>query len=145
VKGIEGVYDKILITLDTTPTDRIILDHVRELARKMNSRLVLLHVADGWAARTYGPDAVSPEIEEDRAYLQKLCAELTNEGFEVETHLAFGDPAREIVGWVKEKHCDLVAMSTHGHRFLSDLLLGVTASRVQHRVDVPVLLLKAPS
>jgi nucleotide-binding universal stress UspA family protein len=139
------MYDKILITLDTTATDRIILNHVRELARKMNSRLVLLHVADGWAARTYGPDAVSPEIEEDRAYLQKLCAELTNERFEVETHLAFGDPAREIVRWVKEKPCDLVAMSTHGHRFLSDLLLGVTASRVQHRVDVPVLLLKAPS
>ena len=139
------MYDKILITLDATPTDRVILDHVRPLAKLMKSRIVLLHVADGWAARTYGADAVSPEVVEDRAYLEKIRAELASDGLSVETHLAFGDPATEIVRWVKESGCDLIAMSTHGHRFLSDLLLGVTASRVQHRVDVPVLLLKAPS
>lgn len=139
------MYDKILITLDATSTDRVILDHVRPLAKIMNSRIVLLHVADGWAARTYGADAVSPEVVEDRAYLEKIRAELAAEGFSVETHLAFGDPATEIVRWVEDCGCDLIAMSTHGHRFLSDLFLGVTASRVQHRVDVPVLLLKAPS
>jgi nucleotide-binding universal stress UspA family protein len=139
------MYDKILITLDATTTDRVILDHVRPLAKIMNSRIVLLHVADGWAARTYGADAVSPEVVEDRAYLEKIRSELAAEGFSVETHLAFGDPATEIVRWVEDCGCDLIAMSTHGHRFLSDLFLGVTASRVQHRVDVPVLLLKAPS
>jgi nucleotide-binding universal stress UspA family protein len=139
------MYAHILITLDTTPTDRVILDHVRPLAKMMNSHIVLLHVADGWAARTYGPDAVSPEIIEDRAYLERIRAELAADGLAVETHLAFGDPATEIVRWVSERHCDLIAMSTHGHRFLSDLLLGTTATRVQHRVEVPVLLLKAPS
>ncbi|MGA2581837.1 MAG: universal stress protein [Tepidisphaeraceae bacterium] len=139
------MYDKILITLDATPTDRVIVDHVRLLARVMKSRLVLLHVADGWAARTYGPDAVSNEISEDKSYLEKIRAELASDGFEVEAKLAFGDPVKEIVRFVQEQGCDLVAMSTHGHRFLSDLILGVTASRVQHRVDVPVLLLKAPS
>jgi nucleotide-binding universal stress UspA family protein len=139
------MYDRILITLDATTTDRVILDHIRPLAKIMKSHIVLLHVADGWAARTYGPDAVSPEVVEDRAYLEKIRAELSSEGFSVETHLAFGEPATEIVRWVRECGCDLVAMSTHGHRFLSDLFFGVTASRVQHRVDVPVLLLKAPS
>jgi nucleotide-binding universal stress UspA family protein len=139
------MYNKILITLDATPTDRIILDHVRPLAKLMNSRLVLLHVADGWAARTHGPDAVGPEIDEDRAYLEKIRAELAGEGFGVETHLAFGDPVTEIVRWVQERGCDLIAMTTHGHRILGDLFLGATASRVQHRVDVPVLLLKAPA
>jgi nucleotide-binding universal stress UspA family protein len=139
------MYDKILITLDTTPTDRVILDHIRPLAKIMNSRLVLLHVADGWAARTHGPDAVAPEIDEDTAYLEKIRAELAGEGFEVETHLAYGDPVSEIVRWVSDRGCDLIAMSTHGHRLLGDLLFGTTASRVQHRVNVPVLLLKAPS
>jgi nucleotide-binding universal stress UspA family protein len=138
------VYRTILVTLDTTPTDRVILDHVRELARRLGSRLVLLHVADGWAARTYGPDAVSPEIEEDRAYLARVAAELAGEGFAVEAHLAYGDPVTEIVRWVEEQGCDLVAMSTHGHRFLADLFRGATAIHVQHRVDVPVLLLRAP-
>jgi nucleotide-binding universal stress UspA family protein len=139
------MYDKILIPLDTTPTDRVILDHVRPLAKMMKSQIVLLHVADGWAARTYGPDAVSREIDEDRAYLEQIRAELMAEGFEVESKLAFGDPATEIVRWVQEEGCNLIAMSTHGHRFLSDLFLGTTATRVQHRVEVPVLLLKAPS
>jgi nucleotide-binding universal stress UspA family protein len=60
-----------------------------------------------------------------------------------ETVLAFGEPADEIVKWINEKGCDLVAMSTHGHRFLADLFLGTTATRVQHKVSVPVLLLRA--
>jgi nucleotide-binding universal stress UspA family protein len=137
------VYRTILVTLDTTEADQAILQHIRPLARLMDSRLILLHVADGWAARWFGPDAVSPEVREDRAYLARVEAELAAEGFRVESELAFGDPATEIVRWVRAKGCDLIAMSTHGHRFLADLLLGETASRVQHRVDVPVLLLRA--
>jgi len=49
----------------------------------------------------------------------------------------------EIVRWVNEEGCDLVAMSTHGHRLLGDLFFGTTANRVQHDVNVPVLLLRA--
>ncbi len=137
------MYDTILVTLDSTPTDRAIIEHVKRLAKLANSRVVLLHVADGWAARQYGPDAVSPEIAEDTAYLQKVKAELQDAGISAETELAYGDPVAEIVKWVERKGCDLVAMSTHGHRFLADLFLGTTASRVQHRISVPVLLLRA--
>ena len=105
--------------------------------------MVLLHVADGWAARTFGPDAVSPEITEDTAYLNKVRAEFQAAGIPAEAELAYGDPVKEIVKWVKQKGCDLVAMSTHGHRFLADIFLGTTASRVQHSISVPVLLLRA--
>ena len=59
------MYDTILVTLDGTPTDRAIIEHIKQLAKLAHSRLVLLHVADGWAARTYGRDAVSAEIAED--------------------------------------------------------------------------------
>jgi nucleotide-binding universal stress UspA family protein len=137
------MYEKILVTLDGTPSDRAIIEHVKQLAKLAGSRLVLLHVADGWAARTYGPDAVSPEITEDTAYLEKVRAEFLAAGIPAEAELAYGDPANEIINWVRQKGCDLVAMSTHGHRFLSDLFLGVTATRVQHSINVPVLLLKA--
>ncbi|HEY8750264.1 MAG TPA: universal stress protein [Tepidisphaeraceae bacterium] len=137
------MYDKILLTLDATRTDRAIIDHVKPLAKIMNSRIVVLHVATGWAARAYGPDAVSPEIEEDLDYLSKVCTELHAAGITCELELAYGDPACEIVRWVKDKGCDLVAMSTHGHRLLADLFLGTTANRVQHRINVPVLLLRA--
>jgi len=137
------MYNTILVTLDGTSTDRAIIEHVKELATLAHSRLVLLHVADGWAARTYGPDAISPEISEDLAYLEKVQAEFLAAGIPAESELAYGDSATEIIKWVQQKGCDLVAMSTHGHRFVADLLLGTTATRVQHSIRVPVLLLRA--
>src|SRR5437899_2618463 len=137
------MYETILVTLDGTPTDRAIIEHVKSLAKLAHSRLVLLHVADGWAARTYGPDAVSPEIAEDTAYLHRIQSEFQSAGIPTEAELAYGEPANEIINWVKQKGCDLVAMSTHGHRFLADMFLGTTATRVQHNISVPVLLLRA--
>jgi nucleotide-binding universal stress UspA family protein len=137
------LYKTILITVDGTPTDRAIIDHVKQLAKLSQGRVVLLHVADGWAARTYGRDAVSPEIAEDTNYLKQVRSEFEASGISADAELAYGDPAKEIIRWVKQKGCDLVAMSTHGHRFFADLFLGTTASRVQHNVSVPVLLLRA--
>ena len=137
------MYRTILVTLDGTSSDRAIIEHVKELAKLAQGRVVLLHVADGWAARTYGSDAVSLEITQDTAYLKSVRSEFQAAGVSAEAELAFGDPVTEIVKWVRKQGCDLVAMSTHGHRFLADLFLGTTASRVQHSVSVPVLLLRA--
>jgi nucleotide-binding universal stress UspA family protein len=137
------MYKTILVTLDGTPSDQAIIEHVKHLAKLAQSRVVLLHVADGWAARTYGPDAVSPEITEDTAYLKRVQAEFQSMRIPADAELAYGDPVTEIVKWVQQKGCSLVAMSTHGHRFLADLFLGTTAIHVQHAVSVPVLLLRA--
>jgi nucleotide-binding universal stress UspA family protein len=136
------MYQKILVTLDTTDADRTILEHVRPLARSFNSKLVLLHVADGWTARTYREQAVSPEVAEDQAYLEKVRSQLQSEGIPTDAELAYGNPADEIIKWVGQKNCDLIAMSTHGHRFFGDLFFGATAHKVQHNVNVPVLLLR---
>ena len=137
------MYNTILLTVDGTRTDRAIIDHVKELAHVMGSRVVLLHVADGWAARKFGPDAVSAEITEDTKYLHDIKAEYIAAGIDTDAELAYGEPADEIVKWLKQRGCDLIAMSTHGHRFFSDLFLGTTVTRVRHTVNVPVLLLKA--
>ena len=137
------MYKIILVTLDGTTSDRAIIEHVKPLAKMARSRVVLLHVADGWAARTYGPDAVSPEITEDTAYLEKVRSEFQAADIPVDSELAYGDPVTEIVNWVEKKGCDLVAMSTNGHRFLADVFLGTTAIRVQHRISIPLLLLRA--
>ena len=137
------MYNKILVALDATHADHTILEHVTMLARTFHSSIVLLHVADGWAARLFGADAVSREIDEDKVYLERIRARLAAEGLKVEAELAYGEPADEIVKWITRRGCDLVAMSTHGHRFISDMLYGSTAEMVRHRVDVPVLLLKA--
>lgn len=137
------MYEKILIALDATEADETILKHVTTLALTFGSALVIVHVADGWAARLFGANAVSREIDEDKAYLEAVRARLAGEGLQVQAELAYGEPADAIVGRARSSGCDLVAMSTHGHRFISDLLYGSTADSVRHRVDMPVLLLKA--
>ena len=136
------MYNKILVTLDATPADRAIIEHIKELAKVMHSHVVLLHVADGWAARRYGADAVSPEVTDDKAYLEVVRAEFQTAGITADAELAYGEPAKEIIKWVEDQGCDLVAMSTHGHRFLADLFFGTTVHRVRHTVQVPVLLLR---
>ncbi len=138
------MYKTILVTLEATPTDRAIIEHVKKLAKLMKSRVVLLHVATSAVAQWRGPDAAGEEVEEGQAYLNGVKAEFEAAGIPAESQLAYGTPpARQIVKWVQEHGCDLVAMSTHGHRLLGDLLLGVTAFEVQHSLNVPVLLLKA--
>ena len=137
------MYKTILLTLDGTPTDRAIIEHIKHLAKLTQGRVVLLHVANGWAARTFGSDAISPEITEDTAYLNRVQSEFQSAGISAEAELAYGDPGAEIVKWVEKRGCDLVAMSTHGHGFLGDLFLGSASRRVRHSIRVPVLLLRA--
>ena len=138
------MYKTILVTLDATPTDRAIIEHVKKLATLMKSRVVLLHVATGAAAQWHGPNAAGEEVEEGQAYLNGVKAEFDALGIPADAQLAYGTPpAKQIVKWVEANGCDLVAMSTHGHRLLSDLFLGTTACEVRHCVSVPVLMLKA--
>ena len=138
------MYKRILVTVDGTKTDRAIIGHVKELARLAQSHVVLLHVADGWAARNYERFQLreSEEMKQDREYLAALSEELRGEGYEVKAVLAMGDPATEIIKLARAESVDLIAMTTHGHRFVADLLHGSTADKVRHEVDVPVLLLK---
>lgn len=141
------MYHTILIPLENGPADQSILDHIKPLAKLHGSSLLLMHVADGWVARNYDSLelAESEEMREDRAYLERRADELRADGFEVDFVLSLGEPSDEIVRFCKLHSVDLIAMSTHGHRFVSDLLYGSTADKVRHLVDVPVLLLRAKS
>ena len=139
------MYKRILVAVENSPADRTILTHVAELARLTGAELVLVHVADGWAARNFDQLKLreSEEMKSDRAYLDETRRDLVARGLTVNTKLAMGDPATELIKAAEEQGVDLIAMSTHGHRFLSDLLHGATADKVRHLVKVPVLLLRA--
>lgn len=138
------MYKTILIPVENLETDQTILRHIRPLARLANAKLILVHVADGWVARNYEAMKLqeSEEMKEDRAYLENLERELRAEGFEVSSILAMGEPSTEIIKLARSEPVELIAMSTHGHRFISDLLYGSTADKVRHNVDIPVLLLR---
>jgi len=136
------MYNKILLTLDATPTDRVIIEHIKALAKEMHSHVVLLHVADGWAARIHGADAVSPEVTEDTAYLRAVAGRVSICGYPGRSRAGLRDPGEQIVEWVRSKSCDLVAMSTHGTA-LWEISFRSASRRVRHSVTVPVLLLRA--
>jgi len=139
------MYRSILVAVENSPADRTILTHVRELASLTGAELLLVHVADGWAARHFDELKLreSEEMKADRAYLNRLAAELSASALKVTTELAMGDPATELIRLCGERKVDLIAMSTHGHRFLQDLLRGTTVDKVRHLVRIPVLLLRA--
>ena len=139
------MYRHILIPLENSQADETILAHIKPLARLTGAKLLLVHVADGWVARNYDQLqlAESEEMKQDRAYLENRTRELVAEGFQCDALLALGEPSYEIIKMAREKDVDLIAMTTHGHRFISDILYGATADKVRLAVDVPVLLVRA--
>ena len=141
------MYHHILIPLENSPADETILAHIKPLARMTGARLLLVHVSDGWVARNFDQLqlAESEEMKQDGAYLEKRSRQLAGEGFPCDAVLALGEPSDEIIKLTREKDVDLIAMTTHGHRLIGDILHGATADKVRHEVDVPVLLLKVKS
>ena len=139
------MYKHVLIPLENSAADETILTHIKPLARITGATLLLVHVADGWVARNFQQLklAESQEMKDDRAYLEARTRELTKEGFTCDAVLALGEPSDEIIKLARERNVDLIAMTTHGHRFISDILYGATADKVRHAVDVPVLLVRA--
>jgi len=139
------MYRNILIPLENSNADETILTHIKPLARMAGAKLLLVHVADGWVARNFQQLklAESEEMKGDREYLGLRTRELTDEGFACDAVLALGEPSDEIIKLARERHVDLIAMTTHGHRFISDILYGATVDKVRHAVDVPVLLVRA--
>ena len=121
------------------------LPHITQLARQLGSNLLLVHVADGWVARNFNKLklAESEEMKADRAYLEQTVARLRAEGLSVSAHLALGDPPTELLKAAQSEQCDLIAMTSHGHRLLGDLLFGSTIHEVRHKTSIPVLLVRA--
>jgi nucleotide-binding universal stress UspA family protein len=141
------MYKKILMPVENSPYDDAIVDHVRELARLHGSSILLIHVADGWAARNISQLSLreSEEMKKDREYIEHISASLESEGLDADALLASGDPASEITQAAKREGCDLIAMSTHGHKFIGDLVHGSVSNSVRHASTIPVLLVRGTS
>jgi nucleotide-binding universal stress UspA family protein len=140
------MYHRILVPLENSPTDAHIVEHVRALARFCKASVVLMHVADGWAARNIRQLDLreSEEMRGDREYLERVANDLSHDGVPAEAVLATGDPGTEISAAAQREHCDLIAMATHGHKLIGDVVYGSVANEVRHRTMVPVLLVRAP-
>jgi nucleotide-binding universal stress UspA family protein len=139
------MYRKILVALENSSADRTLLPHITQLAKLLGSELLLVHVADGWVARNYTRLglAESEEMRDDRRYLEETAVRLRDEGMKVNVSLALGDPPTEILNTARAENCDLIAMTTHGHRLIGDLLFGSTIDQVRHKASAPLLVVRA--
>ena len=139
------MFGRILVPLENSAADETVLAHVANLAKTLRSAVILIHVADGFAARYMGGLGLreSEEIQQDRDYLKSVCNRLERQGLEVDAVLAAGDPAKEIASAAERERCDLIAMATHGHRLLSDLMKGSTATSLRHATKIPILMIRA--
>jgi nucleotide-binding universal stress UspA family protein len=139
------MYKRILVPLEHSPADETVLRHVTGLAKLAGSEVILLHVADGWAARNMEQLNLreSEEMKDDRAYLERMSQQLRAAGVDVDAVLAAGDPAKEIAAAAEREKVDLIAMSTHGHRLLEDVVRGSTATALRHTTRIPILMIRA--
>lgn len=139
------MYRKILVALENSPADETILPHVAELAGRLGSELLLLHVADGWAARNFDQLklAESEEIKMDRNYLESAAEKIRSHGLKVSILLALGNPPDEIVKTAEAQNCNLIAMAGHGHRLIGDIIHGSTIHEVRHKTNIPVLIVRS--
>ena len=139
------MYKRILVPVENGPADDTILEHVARLAKLCKAEVVVIHVADGWVARNIQQLDLreSEEMKEDLAYLERVQARLRSSGVEAEAVLAAGDPAKEIGAAAEREGCDLIALATHGHRLLDDVVRGSTATALRHLTRIPVLMVRA--
>ncbi len=141
------MYKKILVALENGRADDTLVPHIAELARRLGSELLLVHVADGFAARNFEQLklAESDEMKADRAYLDGVAGRLRGGGLTVTTELALGNPPTEILKTAQARACDLIAMTSHGHKMIGDFFLGSTIEKVRHNTSIPILVVRSGS
>ncbi len=144
--ALQPQYRSILVTLDHTRLDTVALRHASALAKTYGARLHLLHVEEGVVSQVYGELASTSEIEQGRAYFEKLLAALHAAGVEADFEVVYAKSApAEIIACAQRLRPDLVVMGAHGHRGLKDVVYGATINHVRHAVGAPVLIVQEPA
>jgi nucleotide-binding universal stress UspA family protein len=153
------MYKRILVPLDGSERAEKILPHVEKFAKPGESTVILLDVIEPITAG-YMPSSslmVTPppqelEIywkslqaaeEEAKNYIQKQAERLNKMGIETEILIVRGDPVNSIVNTARDKDVDLIAMTSHGRTGLERVFYGSVTSGVLHKVDRPLLLIRA--
>lgn len=130
------VYKKILVAMDCSPVDDVIIDHVCALAQQNEAHVWLLHVVH---SHTLDQERVLRQIAEEALNTQRQ--KLTSQNIETSIIIRSGEPDKQILEQIEASNYDLVAMATHGHSFIGDILFGSVSRSLKHKISIPLLLI----
>lgn len=143
---------RILVGLDGSDFSRRILPIALDLARDVGGRVhvariveippVGLAYADAYPAAMYPELDPTIELDAAREYIDRLTADLTARGIDIETTVVLGSPSGTIASIASEKSMDIIALATHGHGGLTRTVLGSVSTSVLRMSTVPVLLVR---
>ena len=141
-------YTHILVAVDFSAAADQVVTKARDIAKRNNARLSLLHVVEYMPpiASEYEPMFVSNWVLDDDIMLKHAEQSLKNISEKqnlknAELKVQIGTPKHEISQFVKDFHCDLIVMGSHGRHGIS-LLLGSTANAILHAMPCDILTIK---
>jgi nucleotide-binding universal stress UspA family protein len=151
------MYERILVPLDGSKTGEAALPNVEDLALKImpggQVEVTLLQVISelNYDFLTDKENAQLPYNESDRkkieqsalGYLKGIANGLKNKGIAVNTMVAEGHAAEEIIKAAEKVNADLIAMSTHGRSGIGRWAMGSVTDKVLHESNIPVLTVRA--
>ena len=130
------IYKRILVAMDCSPVDDVIIEHITALAIQSSAKIFLIHVV-----HSHTLDQDRELRKQAEACLESRCEMLMSRGIETHIVIRSGEPDKELLAEIESKDYDLVAMATHGHSFVGDFLYGSVSRTLKHRISVPLLLI----
>jgi manganese transport protein len=136
------VYQRIAICIDFSNMDELAIRSAIAQGGT-DAQYELFHVVETAGAMVYGNQIADMESTEDAAALDHYRAQVAQMGYAISIRIGYGNPKRIIPKLVSEFDADLLVMGAHGHQLLHDLVFGTTLDAVRHRIDIPVLIVRA--
>ena len=131
------MYENILLLLDCSPVDRVVVEHVRKLAGIHNSHIHLFHVV-----HEHTLDQKRALTRKTEKCLKKAADLFRQDNVRVSYSYKEGEPGTVVIDEINQTNWDLIAMATHGHKFFSDFIFGSISDEIKHHTDIPILPIK---
>ena len=141
---------RVLIAIDDSTFSENVIRAVKTWIRHENTEVLVLHllqpvepVPPPEMAQDYAPELES-EMQPARALVERIAGELRRSGFTAQSEVRIGDVTETVLDRAAEWHADLIAVGSHGHRRIHDILLGSVAESVARRAGCSVTVVRPP-
>jgi nucleotide-binding universal stress UspA family protein len=135
----------LLVGIDFSESAQAIIDQAVLLARALNAKIWLIHVAEpdpafvGYEADpAVMRDVVAKKYHEEHRHLQAMSRSLREDGCDCVGLLVQGATVETILREAANLAADMIVIGSHGKGALKRLLIGSTSEGVLHQSDIPV-------